>query len=91
MKMWKHFESLIYKSKTNTKRCGFSAGLFQFSTSLFVNENAFIESGNMFNEKGISHEYYTKTYIIQLYPYFNVQERMPSYIPRKVEQCNFLY
>ena len=38
------------------------AGLFQFSTSLFVNENAFVESGYMFNEKGLSHEYYTKTY-----------------------------
>ena len=37
-------------------------GLFQFSTALFVNENAIIESGNMFNEKGLSHEYYTKTY-----------------------------
>ena len=37
-------------------------GLFQFSTSLFVNENAIVESGNMFNEKGLSHEYYTKTY-----------------------------
>lgn len=37
-------------------------GLYQSTSSLFMHENTFYESGNLLNEQGVAHSYYVKTY-----------------------------